>query len=439
MNNQENVEQAFSNAAAQFGNPDDENLVLAESIDTVDELLSRFYGRFPWPWHPMKFDYLEDTGFEIALLNQDFGDWEHRTIPRDPEIWVAGCGTNQAINTALRFPTARVVGSDVSAKSLDICAHNASELGITNLEIRQESLNSVAYENEFDHVICTGVIHHNADPGAVLKRLAKALKPNGIMEMMVYNRYHRIVTSAFQKAVRIFGENRGVDFEADLDVARMIADNVPVKELLERGFIQYMDISESDFADLLIQPVERSYTVESLESLAATCGLELQAPCISQYAKYLATTSWDMEFKSAALQALYDALPDSRRWQITNLILHERSPLLWFYLRRKDSEIPRKSEKQICEEFQETRFERAGTTQRSYVRGRDGVYKLSSAAVRYPLAPPDPSIKDVFDLLAAQITPKEAFELLKMDPTFQEVNNLRLNLTTSAYPYLKAV
>jgi hypothetical protein len=54
---------------------DDENLVLARSIGSVDELLSKFYGRFPWPWPAMKFDYLDDPYLETVMVNQDLGDW----------------------------------------------------------------------------------------------------------------------------------------------------------------------------------------------------------------------------------------------------------------------------------------------------------------------------------------------------------------------------
>ena len=155
---------------------DEENRVLTESQDSVDGLLAKFYRRFPWPWQPIKFDYLEDADFGINMLNQDLGDFSHRTVPRNAKIWVAGCGTNQALHTALKFPNASVVGSDLSSKSLELCAKNARELGVTNLEVREESLNHVPYKQQFDYVISTGVIHHNADPRVTLEKLSTAAK-----------------------------------------------------------------------------------------------------------------------------------------------------------------------------------------------------------------------------------------------------------------------
>lgn len=419
---------------------DDENLVLADSVEGVEGLLSKFYGRFPWPWQAMKFDYLEDPDFETVMLNQDLGDWEHRRIPARPSVWVAGCGTNQALATALRFPNATVVGSDLSAKSLEICANNARQLGVSNLELREESLNHVTYEEEFDHVICTGVIHHNAEPEISMARLAAALRPTGVMEMNVYNRYHRTVTSSFQKAIRIFGEQRGtVDFEDDLKIAKQIVDNFPAgREVLEKGFIQYMDWSESDFADLLVQPVEHSYTVESLEELGENCGLEFLYPCISPYVKALSTLYWNMEFADLELSELYESLPDTRRWQVTNLLMQEKSPMLWFYLQHRDGGVPRKTERQVCDEFLETRFERVGTRQRSFIRGEDGAYSLSPQAVAYPLAAPDPSEKAIADMADGQRTMREIFRELRIEPTFRRVNRARIKLTTTAFPYLRA-
>src|SRR4026207_1794502 len=94
---------------------DEEKRVLAESQDSVAGLLAKFYRQYPWPWQPIKFDYLEDTEFGNNMLNQDIGDFTHRTVPRDARIWVAGCGTNQALHTALKFPHASVIGSDLSS------------------------------------------------------------------------------------------------------------------------------------------------------------------------------------------------------------------------------------------------------------------------------------------------------------------------------------
>lgn len=418
---------------------DDENLVLAESVDAVDEINARFYDRLPFPWLPMKFDYLTDPYFEVSMLNQNIGAWGHTVVPKNPRIWVAGCGTSQAIFTALRFPKATVLGSDLSGTTLRICAGIARNLGISNLELRKESINHVTYNKEFDYIICTAVISHTADPTYTLSKLADALKPTGILELMVANRYHGVTTIAFQKAIRILGGTaRAANFEAELAIAKKLIDQFPTENLMSKTLSQFRDCPESMLVELL-QPVEHSYTVESMEDMAAACLLELVAPCINVFDKSHKTLSWNMEFGDAGLQDQYDSLPDSRRWQVTNLLLLERSPMLWFYLQRKDCGRQRKPEKQVCEEFLDTRFVKASTSQRSYILSDGGRYKLSAQDVPFPTVPPDKTVRRVFDFIDPTITMRDNLQRLGVNPSFQTVNQLRLKLTTSLFPYLKAV
>jgi hypothetical protein len=202
-----------------------------------------------------------------------------------------------------------------------------------------------------------------------------------------------------------------------------------------------MEWSDADFADLLIQPVEHSYTVESLEELCESSGLAMLYPCITLYVKSLASTlSYNLEFNDAALQQRYDDLPDTRRWQITNLMLHEKSPLLWFYLqRRPDGGLRRKDEKEICDEFLNSRFKRTGTMQRSYLRREDAGYSLMPGRVSYPKPPGDSFSQRIYEAVEESLSMREIFERLDISPTFQNVNKARITLTTSAYPFLMSV
>ena len=417
---------------------DDENLVLADSITSVDELNAEFYGKFPYPWQAVKFDYLQDQDFETTMLNQDVGAWNHDRIPSEPRIWIAGCGTNQAVFTALRFPKARVVGSDVSPMSLEISAESAKQLGISNLELRQESINQVTYREEFDYIISTGVIHHNADPQATLARISAALKPDGVLELMVYNRFHWTVPAAFQKAIRLLGSGRSdVNFDSELVIAKAIIGELPQDTLI--GIVSdYRDRSDAMLADELLQPVLHSYTVESLADMVASCDLEIMLPCLNQFDKAEQKYSWNIEFQDPNLKEIYESLPDLSRWQVTNLLLRERSPQLWFYIQRKDSTHKRKSEKEISEEFLHTVFARATTTQSSYLRKSDGSYRLLPKSISFPVMPENTSAKKIVDAVDGRRTMKEIFEALGRDITLS-VSQARVMLATPAFPYLKSV
>lgn len=415
-------------------------LVLTQAQDTVDQLNASFYGQFPYPWRPAKFERLHEPNFQTMMLNQNVGDWSHRTFSGRLKIWVAGCGTNQAVITALNFPEAEVIGSDLSAPSLELGANTARELGVKNLELRRESINHVTYKEEFDYIICTGVIHHNANPEFTLEKLNGALKRSGVLELMVYNRYERLPTTAFQKATRLLGADSAQgDYKADLLRAKLIMSEIKLSgffDLSQSGMENYPDCL---LADLLIQPVENSYTVESFEDLAARCNLEMLYPCSDMFDKDAQSTSWNMMFKNPELQSVYDGLPDTKRWQVTNHLRFDRAPQLWFYFQRADSGRRRKDEKQICQEFLQTCFTRAATIQHSYIRQSDDRYQLSARNLPYPLSAPARPLQQLIELIDGRRTMGEIFSATGMDTSFRQVNHVRLQLCTTAFPYLKAV
>ncbi|HTQ79992.1 MAG TPA: class I SAM-dependent methyltransferase, partial [Thermoanaerobaculia bacterium] len=256
--------------------PTIQNLMYATGDQPVDEMNAEFYGQIRYPWPPQYFERVKRGDLGGRMLAQDIGHWGASILPKDARIWVAGCGTNQALFTALRFPDAVVLGSDLSLESLALCAENAARLGISNLELRRESINQVEYEGCFDYVICTGVIHHNADPIAPLSRLAKALKPEGLLELMVYNQYHRILSSAFQNAVRaLLGNPSRPDLALELLVARRLIASLQGDHLMPCFLKEFAAAPDAAFADTLLQPVEHSFTIRSLAQAADRCHLEM--------------------------------------------------------------------------------------------------------------------------------------------------------------------
>jgi SAM-dependent methyltransferase len=420
---------------------DSENLVLADGWESVDLANREFYARFPYPWPPKTFPRLEDEGFEAVMLNQSLGDFSHRTVRPDARLWVAGCGTNQAVYTALRFPQSAVIGSDLSPTSLHMCERTAASLGLRNLTLRQESLNEVSYREAFDYIICTGVIHHNAEPAKVLATLARALRPQGVLELMVYNRFQRTPLSAFQRAVRAVTrhEGRPTSYEEELAVARALSGTQGLA-LGEKVAAWLRDTPESQCADALIQPVEYSYTVESLNRLAHDANLQLLLPCFNQFDQS-ASYTWSVRFATRELQDRIDDLPDVVRWQIVNLLFMERSPMLWFLLTPRREPCDEHYERRVNDAFLDRRFVRASTTLRNYVRdGQGGGYTLSASPVTYPAARTRGPIRDVIERADGARPMRQILDEVGIDVSSQaDVAQMRVQTTTSLCPYLRAV
>lgn len=416
------------------------NLLLVNSATEVDQINKSFYGRYNYPWPPMLFP-LYPAGIAEKFLNQDLGYWNHDRISPNPKIWVAGCGTNQALFTALRFPESEVLGTDISTKSLEVCRNNARQIGITNLTLEEKSLNSIDYKNRFDYIICTGVIHHNAEPAVCLKNLSAALKKDGVMELMVYNYYHRLLTVACQKAVRSFYDIESrFDMELELSIIQDLIANSQQAGLMGDFLKSFRHANEAHMADMLLQPVEFSYNIETMDKLASDCDLELLLHCPNHFDATRGLLNWNMKFASTQLQDRYDRLPDVKRWIISNYLMFNDSPMLWFYLQRKDTTYKRKTENEICDEFLETRFEKNSFETRNFLLGSNGNYTLSDKTTTYPVSrnPGNPLANRIYASMDPTHNMKHTFSRLGIDSSFHTVNDVRVNLTNSAFPYLKS-
>jgi 2-polyprenyl-3-methyl-5-hydroxy-6-metoxy-1,4-benzoquinol methylase len=420
---------------------DADNAALATSTEAVDGLNAEFYGAIRYPWPPSYFEQVADRRFWATMLDQDLGRTDRPVLPPSGgRVWVAGCGTNQAVITALMFPDARVIGSDVSTGSLQAAEQSARELGVTNLELRAESLFQATYEQEFDYVVCTGVIHHTGDPPRALERLAAALRPTGALQLMVYNRYHRVLSTAFQKVVRAMLGDRGFAYEAELALARRFVHHYAGRGGMAEWLPASRDVPDAVLADSLIQPVEHSYTVESLDGMARGAGLELAAPAVNQFDAARDTFDWEMEMGDGELQRTYDALPDVRRWQVTNLMLLDASPMLWFYLQRRDAPWPRPTTRELCDRFLDTRFVPARTTRRVHLAaGQGGPYRSTpDRETPFPARPQRGDAQRVFEAVDPRTPMRAILQRLGIDTgSLRTVNRLRVLLASSAFPFLR--
>lgn len=416
------------------------NLTLVESGELVDQINKKFYGTYNYPWQASVFPAYP-AGIASLFINQDIGYYGTRRVPQKPKIWVAGCGTNQALFTALKYPDAEVLGTDLSTASLSTCRKNADQIGVVNLKLEEKSLNDIDYIEEFDYIICTGVIHHNASPRDTLDKLSGALKKDGILELMVYNYYHRLITTACQKAIRNFYDaSASYDMKQEITILKRIMADFPYQNILGTHLRSQLTNPEAAIADSYLQPVEYSYTIESLDQMALSCNLEYLNHCLNQFDVNGNQLSWNMNFRDPELRKLYFSLPDVKRWQISNLLMFSDSPMLWFYFQRKDSAFKRKAEQDICNEFLETRFSVKPFQIKRYMLGEDDRYSLSTKEVSaLSLLPNEPVLKSVVQAANAQIKMKDVFHKLRITPDFHTVNDIRLKSTTVAFPFLQAV
>jgi SAM-dependent methyltransferase len=265
-------------------NPKEQSM---ESRSAGSEEVHDFYERMPYP---------------APLTSME----EHRELYRNPDrrralfhlIWptvrprsnqqilVAGCGTSQAARYALREPDARITAIDISETSLQHTRDLQEKYGLNNLRLRQLSILDVQeLGQDFDQIVCTGVLHHFADPDLGLQSLRNVLKPEGAMQIMVYASYGRTGIYMMQAYCRLLGIRPSHLELQDLSTAlNSLSEDHPLSHLLNKG----KDFQHPDaLADALLHPQERAYTVPQVYEWLERCGMSFgrwfeQAPYLPQ-------------------------------------------------------------------------------------------------------------------------------------------------------------
>jgi SAM-dependent methyltransferase len=190
----------------------------------------------------------------------------------DRSVLVAGCGTNQAAHYAVRWPNARVVGIDVSEASVAFARTLKREHRLDNLELRCHPVErATEIDERFDCVVCTGVLHHLADPVAGLRALRDVLAEGGAMHLMLYAPYGRTGVYMLQEYCRRLGID---STQAEIDdltaTLRALPADHPLVPLLRAS----PDFSQrAGVADALLHPRDRAYSVPALFAFLADGGV----------------------------------------------------------------------------------------------------------------------------------------------------------------------
>lgn len=198
--------------------------------------------------------------------------WPSKPFDESQSILVAGCGTSQAAKHAMRWPAARVVGIDFSETSVRATDELKQRYALDNLEVHRLPIERAReLGTRFDQIVCTGVLHHLADPDAGLAALRELLAPGGAMNIMVYAPYGRAGIYMLQDFCKRIGV-RATDGEIrDLIAAlKALPPGHPLQNLLREA----PDFrTEAALADALLHPCDRAYSVPELFAFLRNGGL----------------------------------------------------------------------------------------------------------------------------------------------------------------------
>jgi SAM-dependent methyltransferase len=241
-------------------------------IDISDRVRD-FYERYPYPPPVDDLEKYQRLWQDRQRRRADYHlFWPDHPYSEDQSILIAGCGTSQAAKHALRWPAAQVTGIDNSATSVRCTNELKKKYNLTNLRVHQLAIEQVnELELSFDQVVCTGVLHHLADPEKGLSALRNVLKPDGAMHLMVYAPYGRTGVYMLQEFCRRVGIHASdVEIRALVGALKVLPAGHPLEILLRRA----PDFRhEAALADALLHPQDRAYSVPQLFDLLEHAGL----------------------------------------------------------------------------------------------------------------------------------------------------------------------
>jgi SAM-dependent methyltransferase len=273
--------------------------------------VSAFYERYPYPPPADDLQAYRQAWDDRRRRADSHLFWPAEPYREDRSILVAGCGTTQAAHYALRWPRAQVIGIDVSAKSIAFTQELKRKYALANLEVRQLAVERAAELGQnFEHVVCTGVLHHLPDPDAGLRALHDVLEPTGALNVMVYAPYGRAGVYMLQDYCRRLSVGGTAPEIRDLAASlKALPPDHPLAPLL-RNSPDFAN--KAGLADALFHPRDRSYSVPQLLDFLGSAGLAFerwvrQAPYLP-WCGALASTPHQSKLLGLTAEAQYAAI-----------------------------------------------------------------------------------------------------------------------------------
>ncbi|MCK6372423.1 MAG: class I SAM-dependent methyltransferase, partial [Gammaproteobacteria bacterium] len=245
------------------------------------------YEQLPYPPREPELEkrrLIHKIGDNLIILNHHcYGG--SRDFSRGFRALVAGGGTGDStiyLAEQLRELGGEVVYLDMSAASMAIARERARIRDLGNIHWRLASLLDLPSLNlgQFDYINCTGVLHHLESPEAGLRVLKGALKPDGVILLMLYGKYGRRSVYDMQALLRAYlppdlGIGDKIRLTREL-LATLPGTNSFVRDLDTWSLeISPQGFGDSGLYDLLLHSQDRCFDVPEIHSLAASAELDL--------------------------------------------------------------------------------------------------------------------------------------------------------------------
>lgn len=193
----------------------------------------------------------------------------------------AGCGTGyKALMLAIANPGAKIVGVDLSEKSVDLARKRLDYQKFDNVEFHALSIYDLTELGmQFDYINCDEVLYLLPDPLAALQAMRDVLAPGGFIRVNVHSALQREVYYRSQEMFRMFGLMDEPPSEEHQEAVVAVMKNLKRDVNLKvRGWRPECEVkteyaAESIFANQLLAG-DRGFTIPEVFDMLETTDLE---------------------------------------------------------------------------------------------------------------------------------------------------------------------
>ncbi len=198
-------------------------------VDQSAELLEKLRQQFDTaPYPRIELEHSPKGDIKYLYCHDLVVAHYHRTQrviePTGKIILDAGCGSGyKALSLAIANPGAKIVGIDLSEKSVELAQARLKYHGVENFEFHAMTIEELPQLGmKFDYINCDEVLYLLNDPVQGLQAMKSVLQPDGMIRANYHSRFQRGIIHQAQEFFASLGIMEQTPVESDFAIVRAI-------------------------------------------------------------------------------------------------------------------------------------------------------------------------------------------------------------------------
>ncbi|WP_110932786.1 class I SAM-dependent methyltransferase [Paenibacillus bouchesdurhonensis] len=253
--------------------------------DQLTEKVFQMYQEYPFPGDVQ---YQTEYLFPLMRFFAEKAGPGKRSILEQARVIEIGCGTgNTLVGLAEKYPSANFTGIDMTVNSLNIAQKKAEDKGLTNIRFMEKDILNLDLEEQFDVVMCIGVLHHLADMEKGLENIANLMHEDSYLILWLYGKHGRYRLNLNQQMLAVLLKNVE-SLSEQVAITKEVLEkandglmschfNVPNSKMEDdwEESLQFVIQEESWLVDQFLHYNEKVVDMMEIVELGNKCGLQL--------------------------------------------------------------------------------------------------------------------------------------------------------------------